>query len=349
MINLAIVGTGDMSHAHVEAFNRIDDVKIVAACDVKKNKLDAFVKKYNIENSYTSFDELIANCEVDAISNVTPDSFHKEIAIKSLKNNKHIFSEKPLAKNYPDAFEMYEETIKGELINMVNFSYRNSSGYQHLAKIVKSGELGSIKHVDAIYYQSWLTCKYYGDWKVDDYLLWRLSQKHGSNGALGDIGVHIFDFATYPVGKIKKINAHLKTFKDKGERIGEYILDANDTFISLVEFDNGAVGTISGTRFATGYKNRIELKIFCDKGAVRISFDDPLSEGNYYEITKNIDKENMYWEKIITLPTPNNFERFITSIQSGQNDQPDFKRGAEIQKILDSCFESAKINSWINI
>ena len=36
MINLAIVGTGDMSHAHVEAFNRIDDVKIVAACDVKK-------------------------------------------------------------------------------------------------------------------------------------------------------------------------------------------------------------------------------------------------------------------------------------------------------------------------
>ena len=349
MINLAIVGTGDMSHAHVEAFNRIDGVKIVAACDVKKNKLDAFAKKYNIENSYTSFDELLTNCEVDAISNVTPDSFHKEIAIKSLKNNKHIFSEKPLATNYPDAFDMYEEAKKGELINMVNFSYRNSSGYQHLAKIVKSGELGSIKHVDAIYYQSWLTCKYYGDWKVDDYLLWRLSQKHGSNGALGDIGVHIFDFATYPVGKIKKINAHLKTFKDKGERIGEYVLDANDTFISMVEFDNGAIGTISGTRFATGYKNRLELKIFCNKGAVRISFDEPLSEGNYYEITKDIDKENMYWEKIITLHTPSNFERFITSIKSGQNDQPDFKRGAEIQKILDSCFESSKINSWIDI
>ena len=349
MINLAIVGTGDMSHAHVEAFNRIDGVKIVAACDVKKNKLDAFAKKYNIENSYTSFDELLTNCEVDAISNVTPDSFHKEIAIKSLKNNKHIFSEKPLATNYPDAFDMYEEAKKGELINMVNFSYRNSSGYQHLAKIVKSGELGSIKHVDAIYYQSWLTCKYYGDWKVDDYLLWRLSQKHGSNGALGDIGVHIFDFATYPVGKIKKINAHLKTFKDKGERIGEYVLDANDTFISMVEFDNGAIGTISGTRFATGYKNRLELKIFCNKGAVRISFDEPLSEGNYYEITKDINSENMYWEKIITLHTPSNFERFITSIKSGQNDQPDFKRGAEIQKILDSCFESSKINSWIDI
>ena len=148
---------------------------------------------------------------------------------------------------------------------------------------------------------------------------------------------------------VKKINTLLKTFKDKGEKLGEYVLDANDTFVSMVEFEHGAVGTITSTRFGTGYRNRLDLKIFCDKGAVRINFDDPVSEGNYYEITKDINSENMYWEKIITLHTPSNFERFITSIQSGQNDQPDFKRGAEIQKILDSCFESAKINSWINI
>ena len=44
-----------------------------------------------------------------------------------------------------------------------------------------------------------------------------------------------------------------------------------------------------------------------------------------------------------------NFERFIKSINTGQNDQPDFKRGAEIQKVIDSCFESAKTNTWVNI
>ena len=66
-------------------------------------------------------------------------------------------------------------------------------------------------------------------------------------------------------------------------------------------------------------------------------------------LNQNIDKENMYWEKIITLPTPNNFERFITSILTGKNDQPDFKRGSEIQKILDSCAESSTKNSWIDI
>ena len=112
MIKLAIVGTGDMAHEHAKAFNKMDDVKIVAACDVKKHQLVDFVNTYNIEYSNTSFDELLSSCEVDAISNTTPDSFHKEIAIKSLKNNKHIFSEKPLATNYADALEMYEETTK---------------------------------------------------------------------------------------------------------------------------------------------------------------------------------------------------------------------------------------------
>ena len=355
MIKIAIVGTGGIAHWHAKSYQNIDNVKIVAACDINANVLKKFCDQYNIEEKYTSFEELITNCEVDAISNATPDPYHKEIALKTLKHNKHIFSEKPLAENYSDAFEMYNATKNKKLINMVNFSYRNSSGYQELAKIVQSGKIGTVKHIEASYMQGWLTCKYWGDWRQQDQWLWRLSTKHGSKGTLGDLGVHIFDFASFPIGKIKSINSRLKTFTDKGDKIGEYVLDANDTFISLVEFENGALGTISSTRFATGLKNRLDLKIFCDKGAVRISFDDPITEGNYFEMTTDTEKEiieltdTLRWDKISTKPTPNNFERFITSILTGKNDQPDFKRGSEIQKILDSCAESSTKNSWIDI
>ena len=83
---------------------------------------------------------------------------------------------------------------------------------------------------------------------------------------------------------------------------------------------------------ATGYRNRLTLKIFCEKGAVRIEFDDPVAEGNCFEITKNIESEKMRWEKKTVHQTLNNFERFIFSINSGINDQPNFKRGAQIQK-----------------
>ena len=355
MIKLAIVGTGGMANAHATAFKNIQDVEIVAVCDVIEERVLNFAKEYNIDKTFISFDEMLDKCELDAISNVTPDSFHKEIALKSLNKNKHIFSEKPLAENYPDAEEMYKASANTNCINMVNLSYRNSSGWQNLSKVLHNNELGKVRHVDASYYQSWLTCKYWGDWKEEQKWLWRLSEKHGSKGVLGDLGVHIFDFASYPVGNIKKINCRLKTFKDKGEKIDEYVLDANDSFISMVEFDNGAIGTINSTRFATGNVNRLELKIYCDKGAVAMKFDDPITQGNYYSICTDInatspnDEKSLDWEIVKTDPTPSNYERFITSIISGKNDQPDFKRGADIQKILDSCFLSSEKNEWIDL
>lgn len=349
MIKIGIVGTGGISHWHAKEFGKIKGVEIAAACDINEKVLEAFTEEYGIKSKHLSVDQMLSEVELDAVANTTPDSFHKEIGLKVLNKGYHIFSEKPLAENYPDALELYNATRDKNLINMVNFSYRNSSGFQGLSNIVKSGELGEVKHVDATYYQSWLTCGYWGDWKTNDTWLWRLSTKHGSNGVLGDLGVHLFDFATYPVGRIKRINSFLKTFKDKGKRINDYILDANDTFLSMAEFENGATGTITSTRFATGHKNRLDLKIFCDYGGVRIGFDDPIAEGNYFEITENIKSENMYWDKIKTEPTPNNFERFIASINSGINDQPDFKKGAEIQKVLDSCFESSIKHSWVDV
>lgn len=349
MIKLGIIGTGSVSHWHFKEFNQIKDVSITSACDTDEKTLKKFSTQYKIKNSFKSIDDLLLNSDIDAIINTTPDKFHKEIAIKALNHRKHIFSEKPLAENYKDAKEMYYLAKNTGLINMVNFSYRNSSGIQKIYKIIKSGKLGKVKHVEASYFQSWLTSGYWGNWKENPLFLWRLSTKHGSAGVLGDLGVHLFDFVTFPVGKIKKVFCYLKTYKDKGKSIGDYILDANDSFLSIVKFKNGATGAISSTRVATGYRNRLKLKIFCDKGATRIEFDDPIGEGNYFDITKNIESEKMSWNKKTVPQTPNNFERFITSIKTGINDQPDFKRGAQIQKILDNCFESSKKKIWVKI
>ena len=233
---------------------------------------------------------------------------------------------------------------------MVNFTYRESSGYQKLVEIIKSNKLGDIKHVSANYYQSWLTSNIWGNWKEEDRWLWRLSTEHGSNGALGDTGVHIFDFAINAVGDIHQLCANLKTYKEKGERIGKYTLDANDGFTSMVKFSNGAIGTISNTRYATGYANTLILEVFCQKGGVKVEFDDVRNDKwSTLHICEGQNVHEAKWEKIICDPTPTNFQRFITSIKSNTNDQPDFKQGAKVQKILDMCIKSNDKNQWVDI
>ena len=92
------------------------------------------------------------------------------------------------------------------------------------------------------------------------------------------------------------------------------------------------------------------LEVFCEKGAVKVEFD--AERDNKWSTLhicegKNVDK--VKWEKIICESTPTNFQRFITSIKSNTNDQPNFKQGAKVQKILDMCIKSNDKNQWVDI
>jgi len=244
---------------------------------------------------------------------------------------------------------MVNAAIKSKNINMVNFTYRESSAYQKLVEIIKSGIIGKPRHVSACYYQSWLTSNKWGDWREEDKWLWRLSTNHGSNGALGDTGVHIFDFAVNAVGDIKEIFADLKTYYDKGERIRDYILDANDGFNSLVRFENGAIGTITNTRYATGHANSLILEVFCTNGGLKVELDEERKKWSTLHICQNENINKMSWETIECPKTASNYQNFIKSIEINKNMQPDFNQGAKIQKIIDSCIISNDNKTWIDI
>ena len=349
MIRIAIIGTGGMANGHAENFKKMPGVKLVAACDVIESKAVDFAKRHGIPAAavFTNVDKLLKNVECDAVSVVTTDAGHAPISLKCIAAGKHVLCEKPLATNYADAKKMADAAKRKGVINMVNFSYRNSSAIHRAAQIARSGELGRIMHVEAVYRQSWLASRAWGDWRGDISWLWRLSKKHGSMGVLGDIGVHILDFASYAAGDIASVNCLLKTFfKIKGNRIREYVLDANDSAVITVELANGAIGMIHTSRWQTGYANCLELFIHGDKGAIRINLDKSYTE---LEICKGKDVHSRVWKTVKCGKTPNIFRRFLKSIKTGKNDQPDFARGAAIQRVIDACFESDRSGRSVKV
>ncbi|MBC8012388.1 MAG: Gfo/Idh/MocA family oxidoreductase, partial [Burkholderiales bacterium] len=281
-VRVAILGTGGMANRHVELFKLIPGVEIVAGCDVDRARVEAFCLKHGIPatGAYTDFAQLLRECPCDAVSNVTPDAFHAALSIQALKAGKHVLCEKPLGLNHAETTRMVTAAKKVGTVAMVNFSYRDWSALQDIAARVHAGELGELRHVEASYLQTWLSSPIWGEWSTTPAWLWRLSTKHGSKGVLGDVGVHIVDFATYPAGPIKKVFCQLKAFdKAPKNRIGEYPLDANDSAVINVEFANGALGTIHTTRWATGYPNRLALKLHGTKGA--FAFDSDLGTDSY--------------------------------------------------------------------
>jgi predicted dehydrogenase len=340
IIRVAIVGTGGMAKRHAELYAEIPGVQIVAACDIDRPRVEAFAARHGIPATgvFTDFSKLLRDCPVDAVSIVTPDAFHAPLSIQALKAGKHVLCEKPLGLDHAETRRMVAAANKAGTVAMVNFSYRDWSALQAITARVHAGEIGELRHVEASYLQTWLTAPIWGEWTTSPAWLWRLSTRHGSKGVLGDIGVHIVDFATYPAGPIKNVFARLKAFpKAPKNRIGEYPLDANDSAVLNVEFANGALGTIHTTRWATGHANRLALKLHGTKGA--LSFDSDLGTESYRACLGR-DVATASWKEHKAKPTPNNHQRFIRAIRSGETGQPDFARGSEIQRVLDACFES---------
>ena len=340
-MRLLVLGTGGMANAHAEHFAAIDGVELVGAVDVDPSRAKAFADKHGIPNVFTSLEEAIAWDGFDAATNVTPDRAHHPTTLALLAAGKHVLCEKPLAENYAKADEMARAAEASSLVTMVNLTYRNVAPLQKAREMVLAGEIGRVRHVEASYLQSWLVSKAWGNWATESQWLWRLSTRHGSNGVLGDVGIHILDFASYGAGSdVEHVFARLKAFdKAPDNRIGEYDLDANDSFTMTVDFANGALGVIHSSRWATGHLNELRLRMHGDKGALEVIHS---TEGSKLRGCLGDDVETAVWRDIDAGTVPTNYQRFAAAVAACEPVEPGFRHAAELQKILDLAIETEK-------
>jgi predicted dehydrogenase len=127
---------------------------------------------------------------------------------------------------------------------------------------------------------------YLQEWIIDPNFpkIWRLDKKVCGSGALGDLGAHVLDLARFLVGEPTRVMGMAKTFVKQrplpdGSGIGE--VDVDDAFISLLEFDNGAIGTVEASRFCQGRKNFNSFEINGEKGSIQFNLER-LSELNVF-------------------------------------------------------------------
>lgn len=339
-IRLLIIGTGGMASNHAASFGAIPGVQVVAGVDTRPDQLATFRAQHHIPHGFASVDEALTWGEFDAVTNVTPDPVHFPTTMPMLAAGKHVLCEKPLATSHADAVAMADAAARAGVVNMVNLSYRNVAALQQAARMVAAGEIGTVRHFEASYLQSWLTQPAWGDWREQPQWLWRLSSAHGSKGVLGDVGIHILDYSTFIAGLgVRDISCRLATFdKAPGGRVGDYVLDANDSATMQVVLDNGALGTVAATRFATGHMNDLRLRIYGDAGGLEVGFENGISR---LRACRGADVLTATWHDVEAPVLPSIYERFIAAINGTGVAEPTFARGAVLQRMLDQAEASA--------
>lgn len=271
-VGVGMLGYAFMGKAHSHAMLTIPHMmypppaipKLIAVAGRNEDAVKEAAKRYGYASYYTDWREMLKDDRVQLFDNGGPNDAHAEPSIVAAKAGKHVLCEKPLGRTADESKRMRDEVMATGVKNMVAFNYRFVPAIRQIRKLVESGALGQIYHFRAVYLQEWIM-PHYGT-----PMIWRLQKAQAGSGALGDLGAHIIDLARYLVGEIASVSAMTKTFiKQRPDGQGGMgIVDVDDAFASVVEFENGAMGTLEASRFAGGRKNGQRLEINAEKATI---------------------------------------------------------------------------------
>lgn len=342
MIRIAIVGTGVMGKVHASCFKSVRKCKVTACCDIDLKKSREFAREFDIPNYYGAIDDLLSRGEIDAVAIVTPNDTHHELAVKCLEQNIPVFCEKPLAQSYQLAEELAQLAEKSNTLNMVNLIHRGSPELQKASELVKEGAIGRVLHVEASYLQSWMTSDYWGDWKKKESFLWRLSPRHAGKGVISDFGPSVIDLVSYVAGDIEALRTDVRSFNKgvRGNKIQGYDLDSADSAVISADFENGAMGAIHMTRWATGEVNSLRLRVFGDEGGLTLDIEE---DGSSLKLCSGEDRHKAKWRKVKISKVPTLWQVFVDCLlNENMKAEPSFRHAADLQKLLECSLAEEK-------
>ncbi|HLV35123.1 MAG TPA: Gfo/Idh/MocA family oxidoreductase [Spirillospora sp.] len=276
VLGIGMLGYAFMGKAHSNAFKTIPYMmyppvaipRMVAIAGRNKDAVEAAAARYGYEKAYTNWQDMITDPEVQVFDNGGPNNAHAEPCIAAAQAGKHVFCEKPLARTAEEAKAMLDAVEKAGVKHMVAYNYRFVPAIVQARNLIASGALGRIFHFRAVYLQDWIIDPEFP-------MTWRFTKEVAGSGSLGDLASHILDLGRFLVGEPTKVMGMMKTFIDErpdGEG-GRAKVDVDDATTALLEFENGAMGTIEATRFANGHRNGNMWEINAENGSIRFNLE----------------------------------------------------------------------------
>lgn len=276
-VGIGMLGYAFMGKAHTNAYKKIPYMiypppavpKLVAIAGRDEAAVKEAALRYGYEGYYTDWRKMLADPRVQLFDNAGPNNLHAEPCIAAAEAGKHILCEKPLARSREEAQTMLNAVKKTGVKHMVSFNYRFVPAIRQVYELIKGGDLGEIYHFRAVYLQEWIADPNFP-------LVWRLDKKVAGSGALGDLGAHIIDLGRFLAGEPASVMALTKTFikqRPLPGGIGSGIVEVDDAFEAIIEFENGAIGTLEASRFCPGRKNYEMFEINGSKGSIRFNLE----------------------------------------------------------------------------
>jgi predicted dehydrogenase len=150
MLRVGLIGAGKIAHRHAGAYVQLPDTEIVAVADISQKSLESFQNQYAIATSYTSYQEMLAQENLDVVSVCTWPHHHSSMVVACAEAGvRAVHCEKPMATTYGDAKRMVEYcTSKGTQLSF-NHQRRFGAPYRKAKELLKEGRIGNLLRLEA--------------------------------------------------------------------------------------------------------------------------------------------------------------------------------------------------------
>ncbi len=347
-INVSIIGTGGISHIHMNGYKAIEGVDVVAVCDIDEEKVKAYAARYNVPRYYTDYSEMLEKEELDCVSVCTWNSEHKNATIAALNAGANVLCEKPMAMNQEEALEMEKAAKDNNKLLMIGFVRRFGNDTDIIKRFIEAGDMGDIYYAKASYLRRNGTP---GGWFAD--------KRYSGGGPLIDLGVHVIDLVRYLAGNPLPVSAYGVSYGklrdkevagDKAWKIdseGAFEANTEDFAAGFVKFENGLtlyieasfnlhikhdVGSVELFGTKSGAKIDPHVHIFTDLNDTMVDIEP--SDSSAFDFGTIFNKEIYH---------------FVDCVRTGKTCISPAEDGVVLMKIIDALYESARTNKEVKI
>ena len=316
-LGVLIVGAGRVATAHARAVEATEGVRLVAAADVDKDRVDAFAAEHGCQG-FADYQDALKLDDVDIAVIGLPNWLHEKATVDACSAGKHVFIEKPMANTVEECDRMIAAADKADVQLLVAHSQRYFASTREARKIIQGGSLGE---------PIFATDTWYKAFGIEMRPPWFLNRAQGGGMWLMN-GAHMIDRSAWVLdSEVAAVKAW----------IGSPIHDiaADDANMAILQLKNGTHVSIAHTGYAKRGVARCEVEVACTGGM--LLFDS-------YANMLQVDKDGAYESIDVECVDPFGAElaNLVAAIHGKEQLEVSPAWGRHIVEVLNACEESSR-------
>lgn len=372
---VGVIGAGSIAKAHVIGLRSVssyfgDDgvaAEVAAIADTNPDSAQAAARRYGIDRWTTDWESLVADDSLDAVTVAVPNDWHAPVAMAAAAAGRNVLCEKPLAHDIEAARAMTAAVEAAGVVHSVNLNYRSIPAIRYARALIEAGELGEILVFRAAFLQEWAA-------NPTVARSWKFVDAHAGAGPVLAVGCHAIDLGHHLVGPVVAVTAATSTHVTRrplpqgtntyatveGDvEMGD--VDNPDLGVMLIEFANGATGTVETSRVTRGRKNHCFIEVNGTEGSLVFDYErmnevhlasrrtsslglarvvvGPEQDGG---LVWNLGGLGVGFAETVIV----HMRDFLSALARDAPASPDFRDGLRAQEVVHAALISARSRRW---